>query len=60
MTVSCVSCMSNMKPVKMVERPEQRATSPEFTVLSYQCPHCFYLVKVYLTNDEAVVEQVAG
>ncbi|KKK98479.1 hypothetical protein LCGC14_2642360, partial [marine sediment metagenome] len=30
------------------------------TVLSYQCPHCFYLVKVYLTNDEAVVEQVTG
>ena len=59
MIASCVNCMSNMKPVKMVERPEQCATSPEFMVLAYQCPHCFYTVKVYVTNDEATVEQVA-
>ena len=60
MIVSCVNCLSNMKPVKMVERPEQRATSPESMVLTYQCPGCFYMVKVYLTNDEAAVEQVGG
>lgn len=57
MIVSCVNCLSNMRTVKMVERPEQRATSPESTVLTYQCPHCFYMVKVYLTNNEAAVEQ---